>query len=703
MSLFLFALFGFASALGGQGGPNRSLLPLVIPVFGAQETRILVEEDFEGSQGGTPADRLNGWRIDDGASGVVRDVAGSGRALGFHSGNIIKTLDAESPDDVSWVNMRIKVQPMDEEPTLRSDTGAAFYFTRSGQLRVNDGGVWKDAESGRVRLEDWQQIVAKLDYGSSPQTWSIWLNGKPAGTDLRFANRVEKFGKITFGNESTADSFLDRLEIGVGEPEIGPVAEAVELVEAKEPEPEPEVTPEPEPQFAPEPETEVASEPEDGFPSSLTELLASEPESDVTPSAPGNEPEAATPEKVSASRMEGERRVPDGTDPGGSIRRSEREEAPPPRASGGEMENVGRTVPKDDGPTEAHPVLPPVTIFLIPVAALVGLFLQKRRAGPRSGGEFQIVPLSALALFAVILFVVFPPVGAAPGRSILFLAAGLALYAAGLAFWLMREDRPGEIFVLFRIAPFVGAFGLLLIGFGSIVRTEIGISLLSVGAVLGAAGCWTFAESGFRGSRSFYAGVLAALAGPVVIFQQLNLGGWILLLSFCLFPLLGAVKEAGRIVTREDKRKKKVVAGRGGKEKVRQPKRPRRTRPAAAERPVVLSRDSASSAADSEGNEEQEETPFFGEGVLATEPGRQGNVRIDPWTGAAVKEGDEEPPPGTESEGDFPEQTDSFDPDAQEDFSRIEPLDDEGDVFTDDDLLEQEENEKEDTGDEKRS
>ena len=645
---------------------------------GAADRNVLLEEDFESVEGETRADRLSGWRMDEGASGIVRELPGSdGRALGFNSGNITREWSSGSPDEVSWVDMRIKVRPMSDEPAIREDTSAAFYFTPRGQLRVNNGGVWQDARTAPVNLNEWQRIVTKMNYGASPQTWSIWLNGHVAGVDLRFANRVDQFGKITFGNESSADSYLDRLEIGAGEPVIPPVAKVAEPPVEK-----PEIPP-----VAKGADRPAEKKPETPAADKTTET----PTVDRPEARPAASPEDGT--------------VAGATEPA-------RQD---PAARGA-------------APATPHPVLPPAALFLVPVAVLGGLFLRTRSSQPKCSLVEQAGAFSALALLAVLLYFVFPPVEAAAGRSVFLLAAGLALYLGGLGFWLIRRDRPEEISILFRIAPFVGVAGLLLIGVGAVVPLAIGIGLFSVGWLFGLVGCLTFVESGVRGARSFIAGIAAAMAGPALILQQMNTTGWILLVSYCAIPLCFGVPDARRKLKKQEqirqfeskgKLKRPVILEETDaidevvvkvpreKKPKRSRKGPSRSRSASKERPVIISRDQKA-----EGGEGEEEAPFFGEGVLATEPGRQGNIRLDPWTGAAVQEGGEEesseemerfnPEEGEEEA--FPEMQ-PFGDEEGEEFPEMQPFgDEEAEDFSDGESADTEEGKEEDGNkDERRS
>lgn len=671
-----------ATARGLSFNPKASYFLPAISALGQQDSDVLVEEDFEDSSDGTGVDRLQGWERAEGASGVVQDIAGSeGRALGFSSGDIIKALDSASPDDVSWVEMRIKVRPYTEEPAIQSDTSAAFYFTRRGQLRVNDGGVWKDASIDPINLADWQQIVTKLDYGASPQVWSIWLNGKLAGEDIRFANQVDRFRKITFGNESSANSFLDRLKIGVGEPKITPVVQVERTVEKKNPEPAPV--------------KEVAQP--------VAEKKA----------------QIQTPTPDTGRQVESGKRVPTLDDVAGRMQRSETDSPSPQESLDSEPEASAEVASQEEVPSEPHPVLPPIALFLLPVAAAAGIYLHKRKASGESLTDSPLIAFSLLGLFGVILFLIFPSVEAAAGRSLFFLAAGWAVFASGFAFWLMRRDNPEEIFIVFRIAPFVGTFGIFLIAVGSIVKIETGIGLLSAGMVLGMAGCWTFAESGFRGSRSFFAGVIASLASVSIILDLPYFAGWILLLSYCVIPLFFGLQDAKRRLSKaekirqfelkgdlkrpvvrsahEDAEDEVVVVRRERKKKKKDARKgPRRSRSTAGDRPVIISRD-----AEAEGNEEEEE-PFFGEGVLATEPGRQGNVRLDPWTGAVIQEGDENDASEAETGEEAPEETDFFDPNDEDNFPGIEPLEEEEGAFDEEELFDPE-TDDDDNKDERKS
>lgn len=608
------------SGLSGAAAQLGSVTSYGFVAAVAAEEGSISKDDFEGYAEGSSVDRLQGWKAVEGATGVVRnDRTAGGNALQFNSGSVVKTATSQSSGDVSWIDMRIKVRPMGEEPPLKADTSGAFYFTYGGQLRVNNGRVWQDADTGRVNLNDWQRIVTKMDYGASPQTWSIWLNGRAVGTNLRFANRVDGFQKVTFDNQSGANSYLDNLTIGTSKPNMAPVDKVVELAPSREPEASRE----------------------------------NSPSRSITEKRPAVRPEVSRAEETENTVT--------------AARSSETVS----EAAVSQDEEAKKT---SAGP---YPVLHPATFFLVPLVAIAVLFWQRKSSRPKCPFRTQAIVFSIVSLLAVALFFAFPSRDSGTGLPLFLMAGGLAAYMGGLGFWLMRRDYPEEISILFRGSLFVGVAGLLLIAVGAAVKPEIGVGLLATGFFLGLVGCWMFADSGIRGARLFLAGIIASVAAPAVILQQMQLAGWIFLVSYCLLPLCFVLRDARRKLKKAEQirqfekkgeLKRPVIEAEPevGEEEVvvvRREKKPKRSRKGRSRkstaRPVIISREQEA--------EGEEDAPVFGEGVLATEPGRQGNVRIDPWTGAAVQEGEE-----SESE-----ESDSVQEEDDVVFEEMEPFGDE--------------------------
>tara|TARA_R100000027_G_scaffold61554_5_gene53024 strand:+ start:36052 stop:37005 length:954 start_codon:yes stop_codon:yes gene_type:complete len=288
--------------------------------------------------------------------------------------------------------------------------------------------------------------------------------------------------------------------------------------------------------------------------------------------------------------------------------------------------------------------------WAVPVLCLLTLLIQLRLPAR----QFSIGALAGFWVLysagAILLSQSFE-VGSIDLSSIFVPAGFLGVFLAGFCTYAMRGDRPEEISIPFQIAPYFGSVGILLLAIGGFVRPEIGVALLSVGFVVGLSGFWMFAESGFRGSRIGFSGVIASLAGPASILQQSDLALLIIAVSFCSLPLFFLLRVSGRKVKkaveyREFERRGKidplsvVDSGASSEEEVVRVKRTsakrkgrarRKRRKVAVEKPQILPTEPI-----------EEETPFFGEGVLATEPGRQGDVKIDPWTGAAIVESENE-------------------------------------------------------------
>jgi len=292
------------------------------------------------------------------------------------------------------------------------------------------------------------------------------------------------------------------------------------------------------------------------------------------------------------------------------------------------------------------PLVPPLAFFLVSFVALVVLGMKFFRA--RQDNEFNGIPITFLAAWAcagpVAYFLLFGS-GVTQSSLAAFLLL-FAVYMAVLGYFMARSDGWSDISIVFRIAPFVGVVGLLFIALGAMVAAEMGVVLLSAGLVLGVLGCWTAADSGIRGFRFFFGGVVASFSAPAFVLQQTDSASFIVLLASCLLPLFSLQKAARRKIRRievhEFERKGDLgnMKLSGGTEEdpeevvvvKRKPKRSKRklsrSRSSTPDRPVIISR---------EEEVEEEGVPFFGEGVLATEPGRKGDVEIDPWTGAAAE------------------------------------------------------------------
>lgn len=561
--------------------------------------------------------------------------------VGAENSVVLERKDLQNSDqEISWVDMRIRVRPMREEPSLESDTSVAFYFTPRGQLRVNSGGDWQDADVSPVKLNEWQRIVTKMDYKASPQTWSIWLNGEPAGKDLLFANRVDQFEKITFGNEVSTDFFLDRLEIGAGEPVIAPVAKVARTAPPEKPKIAPSVSPDEKKKVAAPPAREAAeSTPAEKLAGSAPTLPGGVEMADGKPMAPA---EAADP-AVSAAARSG----------------------------------------------DSQPAILPYALFLVPIAAFSAWWLQRRSPAPKCPPRGSLIAFGILSGIALGLFFAFPQAESGLPPFLGGLAALLALFLGGFGFYLARNDQPEEISILFRYASFVGCGGLLLVSLGFMLDPAIGVGIATMGMIAGMVGCWMFADSGIRGARSFFAGVLGAVAAPAIVFQQFTTGGLILVVSLASLPLFFLMRDARRKYKREEEHyqvekrgsfKHPVVVGDNDsgteevvvvrKKKKQKAKRKGRSRAdsrlSSAQRPVVISRDAT---------EEEEGVPFFGEGVLATEPGRKGDVQIDPWTGAAVPSGQE--PSSSEEEAFQSEEqySEGESYESDEDYAEMEQFD----------------------------
>jgi len=274
--------------------------------------------------------------------------------------------------------------------------------------------------------------------------------------------------------------------------------------------------------------------------------------------------------------------------------------------------------------------------------------------------------LGGFAVLGVVASGVFPEPGPVSASSFSLLLLFLAVFMGVLGFVFLRGDHPEEISVFFLAAPALAVGGLLLIVVGSIASPEVGVGLLSVGLALGLIGSWMAADSGIRGFRFFFSGIFAAMAAPAVILQQWNTAGFVLALAYGFVPLFFLMPPARRKLRpmeeiREFERRGKidhpVLAGDTQNQdaevvvvtrKAKKKKKSRRARArlSSAQRPIVIQKQE---------EPEGEEVPFFGEGVLATEPGRQGQVQIDPWTGAAVQ-------PGGVEEGDEASLTAEEDP-----------------------------------------
>lgn len=304
----------------------------------------------------------------------------------------------------------------------------------------------------------------------------------------------------------------------------------------------------------------------------------------------------------------------------------------------------------------------PEFLLVVPLIMLLIAILQERDQRPEKPRHFLWIVFGSYAIVCVALFVLYPDSDAAEGLPISRMSIVLGLFLGAFGFYQMRTDHPEEISILFRLPLYLGSGGIVLIGAAIFMPPEVGVGLLAAGFVLGLIGCWMFADSGIRGVRFFYAGVIASLAGPAVIMGEYQAAGAVLILSYCLLPLFFLLPDASRKYRMEEERRefekrgefgRPVMLNETGSEEVvvvrrtSKSKRSKRRRPSPAAKPVIIAREP----------EEEESEPVFGEGVLATEPGRQGQVRIDPWTGAAIQEDSEDSPSGMalQSDEEFPE------------------------------------------------
>ena len=124
-----------------------------------------------------------------------------------------------------WIDMRI--QPgffqTDTPPEINTRTSAAFFFDPEGTLWTHDG-IWRKQEGavlqGPASLDAaprWQRVTLRLNYPA--QTWSIWLNNRIVAHQLRFANLVPFFNRLSFTKDpGDVPAAIDAIRIGTQTP-----------------------------------------------------------------------------------------------------------------------------------------------------------------------------------------------------------------------------------------------------------------------------------------------------------------------------------------------------------------------------------------------------------------------------------------------------------------------------------------------------
>lgn len=268
--------------------------------------------------------------------------------------------------------------------------------------------------------------------------------------------------------------------------------------------------------------------------------------------------------------------------------------------------------------------------FLVASAAgLAGLALFRLgRPRFRSGGApvaFGVVAAAGLGLFFFARGT--PPAALLPGLFLFW-----ALLTAGWGLAQGRADGPETLSGIFRYACLGAAFGFVILFVGTLLPPEVGAGVFLLGALTAAAAAWVYACSGIRGSRFAFAAIPAAVAGVAAMLLQPEFAAGIL--SGCLALVVPASllrparrKERKRIETsvptHEPGWKPTIILEDEEEE----------------EEVVVIRRQTASAPPPREQAPAPPPAPAPEEGGgLATEPGRRGNVRVDPWTGAAISE-----------------------------------------------------------------
>lgn len=301
------------------------------------------------------------------------------------------------------------------------------------------------------------------------------------------------------------------------------------------------------------------------------------------------------------------------------------------------------------------PLFANLTYLLVAATALLAVLFRLR------GGErYRLAGLFPAMGALVALGIAFRLAGweASVSNPVLFLFWAALVGGWGLV--LGRGDDPGTLSSLFRFSCLGGAVGFLLLAVGSSIDPALGAGLLLLGSLVAIAGSWVFAASGIRGARFAFAAIPAAVAGIGVLFLQPRFAEAILVVCLVLVPLAAGMRGARRKEKRLPEHHETTATG-------AKPWKP----PVAlnddeeeeAEEVVVIRR-RAGVGADAPGGEAapvptaQEEVPpedppagkaappSEGEDdELATEPGRRRNVRVDPWTGAAIEDepAEEEP------------------------------------------------------------
>ncbi len=304
--------------------------------------------------------------------------------------------------------------------------------------------------------------------------------------------------------------------------------------------------------------------------------------------------------------------------------------------------------------------IPPfVTQFLFLLAAAMGVYvivlLRRGSERFRSGGALPAFGVLAGGgvLFFLLLF------GMTQETVSLFAYLAWAGLLAGWGFAQGKADAPETLSPVFWYSCFGAAACFVLLALGVVLPAAAGAGVLFLGTLFGVITAWMFAASGIRGSRFAFAAIPAAVSGLALLLLQPEFASLVLAVSWLLAAPAAGLAPARRKEKREEEHvqvpthgpdwkptiilddyedeeeeEEEVVVVRRTSDTPPPAKKAAATKESAGESPPPKAPAARKEPARPKPSEKN---PDAG---LATEPGRRSDVKIDPWTGAAIKDDD---------------------------------------------------------------
>ena len=125
---------------------------------------------------------------------VQRATVYAGNKAGVVGTNSIMTQFFSDPAATNvWVDFYARVSPRTpaEQPALRKDAVAGFYFDASGHIVARSNETWVTLSSVTIPAGAWRRFTINIDYNS--ETWGIYVAGDtpnelttPVATNLSF-------------------------------------------------------------------------------------------------------------------------------------------------------------------------------------------------------------------------------------------------------------------------------------------------------------------------------------------------------------------------------------------------------------------------------------------------------------------------------------------------------------------------------------